>query len=83
MAKRYGSRSRGGVRRARSSRGYSRGRVSRGRTGGRSNTRSRTRAAGARQQTVRIVLESPRENPMLTAPVGKMIENAIPRKRAF
>lgn len=66
---RRSSRSNGGRR------SYSRQRA--GRRAGRGGRRA------APQQTVRIVLENPASNPMMTVPVGMKVDTTKPRKAAF
>lgn len=72
MAKRYGRRSGGRVRGGYGRRAGSARRVqSRGR---RSGSRGGARRSGGTQHTVRIVMEHPSANPMLTVPVGRVVE---------
>ena len=54
----------------------------------RTSKRSRRYSAGgskgrAVQHTVRIVLEHPTANPMMTVPVGQQVDTSVPKKARF
>lgn len=75
-------RSRTGSRRA--VRGSRRGGYSARRRVSRRPVRSASRRSGGRGgQTVRIVLEQPSSNPMLTVPVGQRVQDSNPKRARF